>query len=90
MKPNTDYYLYFGANNDISVLGYKTDGTYVGQYTGTAWDGLSGFYAKQNQIIHTGANICFLAMRIVSAYGTTYNHDICINFHYDGERDGEY
>ena len=23
-------------------------------------------------------------------YHSAYNHDICINFHYDGERDGEY
>ena len=30
-------------------------------------------------MIYTGAN-----------YGTTYNHDICINLHWDGERDGEY
>ena len=27
---------------------------------------------------------------MASAYGTTYNNDICINIHWDGERDGEY
>lgn len=26
----------------------------------------------------------------VNSYGTVYNHDFCINLHWDGERDGEY
>ena len=32
----------------------------------------------------------YLSMYTDVNYGTTYNHDICINLHWDGERDGEY
>lgn len=36
------------------------------------------------------SNAYYARIRFGTSYGTTYNHDICINLHWDGERDGEY
>lgn len=38
----------------------------------------------------TGNDCYYRRFCMYSAYGTTYNHDICINLSWDGERDGEY
>ena len=38
----------------------------------------------------TPPNAYFMAFYMGAAYGTTYKNDICINLHWDGERDGEY
>ena len=36
------------------------------------------------------SNAHYCRFQCPTAYGITYNHDICINLHWDGERDGEY
>lgn len=36
------------------------------------------------------ANACFFKIQTRTDYGVTYKNDICINLHWDGERDGEY
>lgn len=57
------------------------------------YDANENFISKisvANNTFVTPANASYLTFYCNSAYGTTYNHDICINFHYDGERDGEY
>ena len=38
----------------------------------------------------TPSNCGYINFYMATAYGTTYNNDICINLHWDGERDGEY
>ena len=38
----------------------------------------------------TSANCRYVRFYMGSGYGTTYNHDICINLSWDGERNGEY
>ena len=38
----------------------------------------------------TPANAAYMKYNILSSYGTTYNHDICINLSWDGEKDGTY
>ena len=43
-----------------------------------------------DHLITTGTNTYYLRFNMAGAYGTTYNHNICINLHWDGERDGEY
>ena len=48
-------------------------------------------YSKQNATFTTPSNAYYMRFYVYgNGYGTTYNHDICINLHWDGERDGEY
>lgn len=51
---------------------------------------ISAVYPTANTAFTTPSNACYMKFREPSNYGTTYNHDICINLHWDGERDGEY
>jgi len=74
--PNTTYFFKHGtlAGN---VLEYDSEKTFI----------------KTNSsptTFTTSANTCFLAFYMGSEYGATYKNDICINLHWDGERDGEY
>ena len=75
--PDTTYYFKAPAQASIDVV--DKNGTY-----------LSYISSKQNQTFKTPKDCEYIKFTMVSGYGTTYNHDICINFHYDGERDGEY
>ena len=53
--------------------------------------GTKDFNSIQNQLYEIPEKCKFIRFRTYAAYGTTYNNDICINFHYSGgERDGEY
>ena len=58
------------------------------------------YYSENKEFLSSGSfdnsktytipdNCYYIRFIMASAYGTTYNHDICINFHWDGERDGE-
>lgn len=47
-------------------------------------------YPNSGSNITSPSNAVYFKFGIATSYGSTYNHDICINFHYDGERDGEY
>ena len=47
-----------------------------------------GYTTIYNSWRESPANAYYLRFIVVDT--TTYNHDICINFHYDGTRDGEY
>ena len=40
--------------------------------------------------VTTPSDAHFMTFYCASAYGTTYNHDICINLSWDGSRNGEY
>ena len=76
--PNTKYYFCIGnANANFWVLQYDENGNYLGNN-----------YAK-NSSITTPKNCDKIAFYVVG-YGATYNHDICINISWDGERDGTY
>ena len=46
--------------------------------------------AGANTTFTTPPNCYYIRSGFETAYGTTYNHDICINLSWDGERDGEY
>ena len=76
--PSTSYF--FKAPENGYIFYYDINKNYIG-YT------VSGF---KNAVFNTPANAYFIRLRMVSAYGTTYKNDICINLHWDGERDGEY
>lgn len=57
---------------------------------GCFYDANKGFisaFSNDNTPFETPSNAYYVRFY---TQGTTYNHDICINFHYDGERDGEY
>lgn len=75
--PNTTYYI--KAPNTLWILEYDADDIYLNKYT-----------SKMNQVFTTSANTQYIRFYTLSSYGTTYKHDICINLHWDGERDGEY
>ena len=85
------------CKNYIPVL---PDTTYCFSVAGTSqskavfyYDANKGFisYGWTNSLtfsIPSGAY--YIRFYLIPQYGTTYNHDICINLHWDGERDGEY
>ena len=77
--PNTTYYIGSSVNATWNVLFYDANKTYL-SYT-----------SKTNTTFTTPANCYYMNFAGATGfYGTTYNHDICINLHWDGERDGEY
>lgn len=71
---------YIKAPYDVYFWGYDENGNYVGRVPS------SGGY--HNRTITIPTNIKYITFRVIDDYGTTYNHDICINR--SGERNGEY
>lgn len=66
-----------------------------GTYSLTAWfydanNNVIGSASASNRTFTTPNSACYFKLASESGYGTTYNHDICINPSWDGERDGEY
>lgn len=80
--PETVYYIKSPTN--ITFRYYDANKNFIGvkDYNG-AEDG-------RDATRKMPSNAAYMRFAIYQSYGTTYNHDICINFHYDGERDGEY
>ena len=79
--PNTVYYMCYlsvSAQTNAYITYYDADKNYIG------WSGSSGV---ANSTFTTPANCYYIEL---TASGTTYKNDICINLHWDGERDGEY
>ena len=77
--PKTTYYLKFPGSTYIYVSWYDVNKQFISETT-----------ENTNTTFVVPANAHYLRFRTLSTYGTTYNHDICINLHWDGERDGEY
>ena len=81
--------IYYFKNGGISanadVYFYDANKQYLGRYT----DGHQTLTGA-NQTFTIPSNGHFMRFYMADAYGTTYNHDICINLSWDGERDGEY
>ena len=78
--PNTTYY--FKTTNGISggnVYLYDANDTFIRCIT-----------AYGNHTFTTPDNAQYFRISMGTSYGTTYNHDICINLSWDGERNGEY
>ena len=83
--PNTVYYFkvpnYY--SNYARMRFYDAGGNKIG-YIGTSSNRNATFTTPENcywMVFWTGDLV---------GSGVTYNHDICINLHWDGERDGEY
>ena len=81
------YYFHCGGNGNFYVHCYDDSNT---------WLGLADFNGEYYSPAHGALfNVMPGTKKIKfsctsNAYGTTYNNDICINLHWDGERDGEY
>jgi hypothetical protein len=82
VSPNTEYYVKCQIGS-IRICEY-------GEGKLNEWLGYnSNFGLNANTTFKTSQTTRYIRFYTYN-YGTTYNHDICINFHYDGERDGEY
>ena len=75
--PSTIYYA--KSPQSIRVLFYDTGYNFIGETVNI-----------KNETFTSPEGSAYFKIRGANAYGSTYNNDICINFHWDGERDGEY
>ena len=77
--PSTSYY--WKAPTVIATIAYYDGG----------YNFISALQSStQNATYTTPSNAYYAKFNMPNTYGNTYNHDICINLHYDGSRDGEY
>ena len=79
--PNTNYFIRFTNDNTkktIYVYFYDSSKNYI-----------SYLHAKGNEVIVSPNNACYMKFRTYNDYGTTYNHDICINIS-DSSKNGTY
>ena len=77
--PDTNYYFHCGSNTGFAIA-YDENKTGIASY---------GFKQSDNMFT-TPSNCAYLRFYCVAEYGTTYNHDICINLSHSGSRNGEY
>lgn len=82
--PNTSYY--------IEWIGHKSDGsTQLRLYY---YDSEEQYISKTSWFNFATAttpdNARYIRLKMGGGYGTTYNHDICINLSWSGYRNGEY
>lgn len=64
--PSTSYYVKCSAT--MVICYYDADKNYV------------GYAEKSNSVFAVPNNACYIRFRMATNYGTTYNHDICINY----------
>lgn len=74
--PTQTYYV--KTPNSAYVFFYDAEKNYI------------NYAVYSNQTFVPPTNAAYIRFFIVSAYGTTYNHDICINLSWSGIRNGEY
>lgn len=77
--PSTEYYWKIPSQN-IRILFYDANQNYIN---------FDGWY-DASRTITTPVNAAYFKIAGSAAYGTTYNHDICISIHWDNTRNGEY
>ena len=84
--PATDYYFCCGSiltGSNPSLRFYDADKGYIGAYPA------SGNISPYNMVFTTPANAHYMRFAHQPNYGTTYNHDTCINLS-DPARNGDY
>ena len=75
---STEYYLKgAGLSGIYGVFYYDSDKNFISSVT------------QVTNSITTPANACYMTFRCYVSYGTTYNHDVCINLS-DSSRNGTY
>lgn len=80
VMPNTTYYFKSVA---------KSGGGYAYYYDGNKAFVVGGISIARNSSFTTPAGVCYMRFVEGQSYGTTYNHDICINIS-DPSRNGTY
>lgn len=80
--PGTTYFL----NGWVYVWTYAADKSYVARID---HGGIGGTSSVDHNTITIPDNVRYLRFTVVPSYGTTYNHDICINVS-DPARNGDY
>lgn len=78
--PNTSYSGAYPSGVILYILWYDANQNYI------SFDGLTSVTTTAT----SPENAYYFKISPSNTYGGTYNNDICVNFHYDGERDGEY
>lgn len=82
--PNTQYYLHIGSDVNMRYYYYDENKTCINNRGGYKYaDG-------KNTTTTSPDGARYMRFKMLQAYGTTYKNDICINLHWDGERDGQY
>ena len=82
--PNASYCITCPSN--VAMRYYDSDKKFIGVYDKNNVGDVVSPYSVRTM----PDNCCYLRFMTWGTYGTTYNHDICINLSWDGERDGEY
>ena len=84
--PETNYFIRISSSLNVGFRTrfYDKNKNFIGIYD------YSGSTIKYNTSFKTPSNAYYLRFTPQTSYGTTYNHDICVNLHWDGSRDGEY
>ena len=84
--PNTVYAISvpYASTLANAILFYDADDNYI------SWVRVETSANILYGVFTTPANARYARFYLNQAYGTTYNHDICINLSWDGERNGEY
>lgn len=77
--PNADYYFKNGPSAPMNICFYDSDKNFISAISSAA----------SNTIRTTPNNCRFIRFSCASAYGTTYNNDICINIS-DPSKNGTY
>ena len=80
--PNTTYYIKAPANNSNTLIWLDADLNVISANTNATF----------NTTVTSPSNAHYMNFKsnYVGATSATYKNDICINLHWDGERDGEY
>lgn len=74
------YYVHIGGAPWMAVELYDSNQEFVANAGGI-----------NNGTVYTiPSGVAYIRFYTAQSYGTTYNHDICINLSWDGSRDGEY
>ena len=74
------YYFKIGSSNFSTIRAVDENNVSLG--------GIA--YSIANGTVTIPANVRYIGFTLNSAYGTTYNNDICINLSWSGWRNGEY
>jgi len=82
-------YYFRGPASSLVLLGYDVNKQFIGTYFSGSWGIGIGASWADGQTITLPPAIAYLRFRSGAPYGTTYNHDICINLS-DPSRNGTY
>ena len=80
VKGGVSYYLKTGST-ELFIWTYDRNKNFIGRYPSSA--------SIHNEEITFPSNVAYIKFRCIDAYGTTYKHDICINFS-DPAKNGTY